>query len=224
MLDILCDPNLARQLAGMDHYSRIGKWEGSAPGKRVLELGCGPGRYAAMLASLGCNVVGVDPVAYPEWDIIKAHKPVELIANVFAENIPFPNDYFDSVACLGALLYFEDPFKSFSEIQRVLKPGGDLIVRTVNRGNLHYRFWRRDIDPATKNTYTQKTLNSFLNDNGFNVLDSYSYGFYPPFFSMYWWYLVNGILSLPMQKKLSDLLPSIYRVNLVTFARKTKQV
>ena len=51
------------------HYSRIGAWLPPGGRGRVLEIGCGPGLYVAMLASMGYDVVGVDPTKFETWEI-----------------------------------------------------------------------------------------------------------------------------------------------------------
>jgi ubiquinone/menaquinone biosynthesis C-methylase UbiE len=203
-----------------EHYSNIGTWPGARPGNRVLELGCGPGRYAAILSKLGCDVVAVDPHSFESWSLIEQHTPVRFVSPVRAEQLPFDNDSFDAVACLGALLYFEDPSRALAEIRRVLKTGGHLILRTVNRTNLFARVRRRPIDPATRQLYTMPELMHFAASHGFEVTDHFSYGVYSPVWPQFWWYLLNGVISVEMQERLSDLTPASLRTNHVLFAHK----
>src|SRR5262245_45164771 len=157
-IERLSNPDSARQLSRRDHYARLGEWPGALRGRKVLELGCGPGRFAALLAALGCEVVAADPLSFETWPLILRHHRVTFLADVHAERLPFDDGSFDAVACLGALLYFNDPDAAFREIHRVLRPRGDLVVRTVNRGNLYTRVHRRPTDPASKQLYTMKEL------------------------------------------------------------------
>jgi len=214
------DPVFAAFHAKMDHYSKIGEWAGAVAGNRVLEVGCGPGRYVAVLSSLGCDVVGVDPVSYDTWPIIQRNHKTELISQTYAENLPFSDNIFDAVACLGAILYFVDPHRSLNEMKRVLRPGGHLLIRTVNRKNLYTRTWGENIDPASKNVYTMTELIQLLNKNDFITNKYFSYGFYPPVLEKYWWYLVNGVVPLNVQRMISRLTPSSCRVNHIVFAQR----
>lgn len=209
----------AREMSHLAYYSRIGVALGPNPGK-ALEIGCGPGRYVAILASLGWDVVGADPHSYPSWELISKYREVTWADGVHAEKLPYATASFDAVACLGALLYFQDAKAAMSEIFRVLKPGGRLVMRTVNRNNLFRKLRGVNVDPATVNLYTEAELADFLNQSGFHVSSTFSYGFYPPILPGPWWYLVNGTLSLRFQDLLSSVTPSSYRVNVVAFAER----
>ena len=202
------------------HYTRIGEWLPGQSGEKVLEVGCGPGRYVAMLSTLGYDVIGIDPCEFPAWDMIREQTTADLRSNLFAEELPFEDECFDHVACLGALLYFKDPEKSLSEIKRVLKPGGRLMMRTVNRTNLYWLINRQPIDPASTNHYSENEIRSLLEASGFTVDQTFTYGFYPPFFETYWWYLMNGPISIGFQEFLSTITPKRNRVNVVAFAAK----
>jgi ubiquinone/menaquinone biosynthesis C-methylase UbiE len=201
------------------HYAGIGEWLPRGLGGRVLELGCGPGRYAALLTGLGYEVVGVDPLSFPVWDDIKAHRDVELMDNVKAEALPFPDASFDHVACVSALLYFEDARKALAEMKRVIKPGGRLYVRTVNSRNLARRWTKSNIDPAAPNYFDETELRDFLTAGGFDVRKTFSYGFFPPVMTAFWWYLCNGVIPLHVQERLSALTPADMRVTVVAYAQ-----
>lgn len=215
------DKEFALASSRRPHFTHVGDWltEGEK-NETVLELGCGPGRYAAMLSSLGYSVTGVDPSSFPAWEMIRRHTNARLMDEVFAEDLPFEDESFDNVACLGALLYFADSEKALAEIRRVLKPGGKLYVRTVNRTNLYWSVHGEPIDPASTNHYTEADLAAFLASQGFEVSKTFSYGFYPPYGGSLWWWLSNGVLPIRLQELLSRLTPKSRRVNVVAFCRK----
>jgi ubiquinone/menaquinone biosynthesis C-methylase UbiE len=211
------DAEFARRASLLDHYSRIGEWLVPELGRRVLELGCGPGRYVAMLASLDFDPIGVDPVSYVTWKTIKRSREVEFRDGISAESLPFPDSSFDHVACIAALLYFDDPIRSLAEIRRVLRPEGRLVMRSVSRWNLYRLINGKNIDPVARNHYTMGELVRLLSDAGFAVQRTFSYGFYPPFFSGRWWHLMNGGISIETQAAISALTPPPLRSNLVAF-------
>src|SRR5262245_49857831 len=114
---LACDREFAIACSRMPQYSRIGDWLPPDRSGRVLELGCGAGRYVAMLANMGYAVVGVDPLSYDTWTLILQHQQVVLESDIFAELLPFPTGSFDHVACMGALLYFRSAVDAMSEVR-----------------------------------------------------------------------------------------------------------
>jgi SAM-dependent methyltransferase len=217
LMQLASDPKFARQSAAMDHFSRISAWIEPELGRRVLEVGCGPGRYVAMLASLGFDVVGVDPNTYPTWQTIKSLQQVEFLEGVFAEALPFPDSSFDHVACIAALLYFNDPIRSLAEIRRVLRPGGRMVLRSVSRWTPYRLLSGKPLDPASRNHYNMAEFVKLAHDAGFEVHQSFSYGFYPPIFVSRWWHLLNGPISTKAQSTISTLTPPPFRHQLVIF-------
>ncbi|MCP5200985.1 MAG: class I SAM-dependent methyltransferase [Gammaproteobacteria bacterium] len=218
----MTDPAYARQAAADPLYACVGDGmpgAGSEP-RSVLELGCGDGKFVAMLAGLGYQVTGVDPIEYKTWKEFAAASNVDFKSGVAAEDLPFRDETFDAVACMGALLYFEDPEKSLTEIARVMKPGGRLVLRTVNRGNLLTFCTGRRLDPASRNLYAEDELTALLERHGLTVTRVFSFGFWPPFFGNLWWFAANTIVTPRMQRLLSMLTPRSMRVNWVVFAQR----
>lgn len=212
------DRDFARRMALLPHYGEIGSWLTETDNAAaVLEIGCGPGRYVAMLHSLGYRVTGADPYRYPSWDLI-AKEGITFDEKVLVEDLPYADGSFDAVACMGALLYFKDAGKALREIRRVLKPGGKLIVRTVSRTNLYKLVRGRNLDPATVNVYTESELRTTLEAHGFDVARTSSYGFYMPWFEARWWLAVNGQIPLKAQQIMSSLCPRRFRINVNAYA------
>jgi ubiquinone/menaquinone biosynthesis C-methylase UbiE len=214
----LFEQDYTKNMAVHPLHACIGDWIELGQSNQVLELGCGPGKYVALLSTLGFNVVGVDPLVFPSWEMIRENTSATLLDSVYAENLPFSSEYFDHAVCLGALLYFESPEKALSELKRVVKPGGKIIIRTVNKDNLYTLNTGKKLDPASKNLYSMPELIQLIENSGMIVEKNFSFGFWPPFLTDLWWYLSSVYISPSLQVKLSNLLKPENRINNIIFA------
>ena len=103
----------------------------------ILDVGCGTGNYSLKLAKFGCNVVGIDPSKDMIERAVEKSKNLGLSNVRFevarAENIPFPDGYFDAVVSVTAIEFFKSVERSVREMFRVLKEKGRLVIGTINR-------------------------------------------------------------------------------------------
>jgi SAM-dependent methyltransferase len=96
-------------------------------GSSVLDAGCGTGRHAAFLAGKGHEVVGIDSSS--EMLALAAVKvPTARLELAELERIPLPDDSVDAVVCGLVLSHARDIRPGVTELARVLRPGGRLIV------------------------------------------------------------------------------------------------
>jgi len=102
---------------------------------RILDLGCGTGRFSQGLATrFGAEVVGVDPSQ--KMLAIARGKPHEARVRYVegrAEAIPLDAESVDMVFTSMTFHHFTDRALAASECRRVLRPGGVLLVRTATR-------------------------------------------------------------------------------------------
>ncbi len=104
-----------------------------AAGKDVLEVACGAGQGLGLLLQKAKTVVAGD--YSPEvLETAKRAFGNRLPLSVFgAEELPFANASFDVILMFEALYYVPSPDRFFAEAQRVLRPGGMLLVVTANK-------------------------------------------------------------------------------------------
>src|ERR671928_382625 len=123
------------------------------PGERVLDLGSGAGTdslVAAQMVGEQGQVTGIDMTA-PMLDKARAAaaelgvKNVEFV-EVEAEQLPFPDESFDVVISNGVIDLIPDKDAVFSELQRVLVPGGRMQIADVTIQNPVSAEGRRNID------------------------------------------------------------------------------
>jgi len=100
------------------------------PEHRILDIGCGRGTLGIILQRRQ-GMFGVDLA--PEA-IEKAKELYEdaRVVNIDAEPLPWPDNSFEYVVYLDVIEHVFDPRIGLREIQRVLKPGGKLLLSTPN--------------------------------------------------------------------------------------------
>lgn len=95
--------------------------------QRVLEVGCGTGRWLPELSVPGRQVVGLDASFGMLHGAQGRGVPVGLAHGV-AEWLPFPAASFDLIYTVNALHHFTDKQRFIREARRVLRPGGLIAV------------------------------------------------------------------------------------------------
>ena len=140
----------AESFAGVANPFSLGRLE---PGERVLDLGCGAGTdslVAAQMVGEQGHVTGIDMT--PQM-LAKARAAaaelgatnVEFVEGE-AERLPFADESFDVVLSNGVIDLIPDKDAVFSELHRVLAPGGRMQIADVTIQNPVGAEGRRDID------------------------------------------------------------------------------
>lgn len=92
--------------------------------RRVLDLGAGTGKLTRSIVQRGVDVIAVDPSERMLEQLRGALPSVQTIVGT-AERIPLPDDSVDGVLAAQAW-HWVDEERAIPEVQRVLKPGGEL--------------------------------------------------------------------------------------------------
>src|SRR4030081_1494334 len=100
-------------------------------GKKVLEVGCGIGTHAALLAKAGANLTAIDLTERAVQMTRRRFEAFGLqgtIERADAERLPFQDASFDVVWSWGVIHHSSRTENCLSEISRVLQPGGRLLL------------------------------------------------------------------------------------------------
>jgi ubiquinone/menaquinone biosynthesis C-methylase UbiE len=105
------------------------------PGAHVLELAPGPGYLAVEIAKLGqFEVVGLD-ISESFVRIARDYAAQSGARVAFLQGdaaaMPFPPEAFDFIVCRAAFKNFADPAGAIAEMHRVLRPGGQAVIRDM---------------------------------------------------------------------------------------------
>lgn len=106
------------------------------PGERVLDLGCGAGRFVAALRGAGADAVGVE-IAGAALERARSVAPgadLRLLAD--DGSIPLEHGSVDLVWCSEVLEHVADGAHLLQEARRVLRPGGRILVTVPYHGRV----------------------------------------------------------------------------------------
>jgi SAM-dependent methyltransferase len=102
-------------------------------GKDVLELACGAGLGLGYLADRARRVVGGDYTVSMLRSAQRHYQGRVSLVQLDAHNLPFAAATFDVVLLLEAIYYLSNPRACIRECRRVMRPGGILLISTVNK-------------------------------------------------------------------------------------------
>ncbi|HYM10058.1 MAG TPA: class I SAM-dependent methyltransferase [Bryobacterales bacterium] len=136
---------------------------GDLRGKRLLDAGCGTGRWMMEARARGATAVGADRSA--EMLARARGKPglAGRLALAGLDRLPFPDGIADVVLCAFALSYAEPLEKAVAELARVAKAGGEVIASDVHPEG-YRRGWTRsfrsgsDVYEIEHQSYTVEQL------------------------------------------------------------------
>jgi ubiquinone/menaquinone biosynthesis C-methylase UbiE len=118
--------------------------EGDLAGRRVLDVGCGTGRFAAQLASQA-RVWAVDES--PEMlEVARVRAPGVRFKEASVYSLPFKDGWFER-ATMWLVIHLVERPRAFAELRRVLAPGGRLAIATFDPSYFGL-FWFRDYFPS----------------------------------------------------------------------------
>ena len=132
-------PLLADDLAPEDfQWRETVDFLGRLEGRRVLDVGCGKGRFLSALSSCGAHAVGLEPSS----EVGKAARTRgHRVVRASASRIPFVDGTFDACICVEVLEHVPDTDAALREMARVLRSGGRLVVIDKSAFALHPKWF-----------------------------------------------------------------------------------
>ena len=185
-----------RELTFAKNLKLINKY---APKKgRILDIGTAGGSFLYVAKKDGWEVHGVEPNKWmAQWG--KKHYGIEIKPGDIFSN-KYPDKYFDVVTLWDVLEHVPDADKTLKEINRILKPGGLLVVNYPDIGSWIARVLKRKwmfLLSVHLYYFTRRTIKLMLKKNGYEILK-----IKPHFQSLSFGYLIfrTGAYSKLLQK------------------------
>lgn len=189
--------SLAGAMPTREHYEEL--WRAVAPGlepadfalrrrfllghvvagQRVLDVGCGEGRFTAELLAAGAHVTGIDVAEEPLRRARERRGGLDLRLVPVAGPWELPDAGFDLVWAGEVIEHVASTAAWLSEIRRVLRSGGELLLSTPANGPLTLarlalskRAFASHFDPRGEHLrfYSRETLSRLIEDFGFQEI------------------------------------------------------
>ena len=171
----------------------------------VLDVACGLGEWLHVCQNLGASVAGVD-LSERAIEYCKKHLLNGDFHAVPAEKLPYGDDTFSLVSCLGSLEHFVDPVIALKDMARVAKSDARFLLLVPNADFLTRKlglFGGTNQKDAKEVVRTLTEWERLFNEAGLTVtarwkdLHVLSWG----------WISMNGWLAMPLRALQALLLP-----------------
>jgi ubiquinone/menaquinone biosynthesis C-methylase UbiE len=163
-----------------EDLDRLLAWGAARRPDRVLDLATGGGHTALLFAGIAGRVVAVDltePMLRAARDHVRARggAHVEFVA-ADASGLPFGDGAFEVVTCRTAAHHFADLGAAVRQIQRVLRPGGALLLQDIlghddAEASAFILEVERRRDPSHVRSYRAAEWKAFLRAAGLTVME-----------------------------------------------------
>ncbi len=212
---------LSRIVSGLTLDRETAVYDYLEQGQRFLDVGCGKGNLVLMASQKFSEVYGIDiasnriQIAEERAKEIKGPK-ITFITGDVSKGIPFDNGFFDAVSCVVTLEYVFNPVHLCREFNRIVRPGGSLVIVTSNVAFIAYRVYALLGKPPRSSSasgimqggalhhFTLSSLESLIKDAGFSVVKKGNIGIL--WFLRSWWLslLASGLI-IKAVKRGSDI-------------------
>jgi 2-polyprenyl-3-methyl-5-hydroxy-6-metoxy-1,4-benzoquinol methylase len=175
-LEMFFSGELARTRAWRNQVDKVHFIERFIQGGRLLDVGCGDGRFLWALHSKRWDRTGVEPVG-PVVELVRARFPEIrfVLGDVFSPELQ--EETFDVITLWHVIEHFQDPFGAIQRLSRMLRPNGLLVVSTPNfagwQARLFREHWYAFDSPRHLFHFSPIALTAVLQNAGLQIHGSY---------------------------------------------------
>ncbi len=131
-----------------DRFFGETRWPEDLSGRKILEAGCGAGRFTQVVLDAGAEVWSFDMSGSVDACLENNGSAKNL--RLFQADVlhpPFRKGSFDGIFCFGVLQHTPEPRRAFLSLAPLLREGGEIVVDTYNRNSLgawfHPKYYMR---------------------------------------------------------------------------------
>lgn len=130
-----------------DRFFQVTKWSENLKGQRILEAGCGAGRFTQIATEAGAEVFSFDYSNAVDANLTNNGLQDNLhLFQADIYHIPLPKAFFDKIFCFGVLQHCPDPKKAFMSLIPHLRTGGKIAIDIYDltfRAFVNPKYWLR---------------------------------------------------------------------------------
>lgn len=146
--------NVMRNDLSRDRFYKTTGWPTHMEGQRILEVGCGAGRFTQLALETGAEVVSFDLSS--SVDVALRNNSRQSRWTVFQGSIydiPLKKNSFDKIFCMGVLQFCPDVEGAFRSMLPFLRPAGEIVVDVYERSK--FPPLKTFVRPVTKRMKTE---------------------------------------------------------------------
>lgn len=176
--NLYLEERAGRVLTFERHLKPLERVTGSPDGRLLLDVGCHIGVFVEIAAAHGWDAWGVEP---SRWAVEQARQRGLHVVEGTVETAHLPEGAFDVVTLWDVIEHLTDPRGTLESVHRLLKPGGLLVVHTIDMESRFARLlgsrwpWLMEMHIYY---FSRRTLRLMLQQCGFNVLSDAPQGRY----------------------------------------------
>jgi 2-polyprenyl-3-methyl-5-hydroxy-6-metoxy-1,4-benzoquinol methylase len=177
------DPLYLQERAGREHTFRehlraLQRVTGEPNGRRLLDVGAYIGVFVELAREMGWAAEGIEPSS---WAVAQAQERGLLVTQGTLESGGFPDESFDVITLWDVIEHFDDPMTELKHIFRLLKPGGVIVIHTIDIGSITARVMGRGwpfLMEMHIMFFSRATLRDMLQRVGFTCIGDHTQGRY----------------------------------------------
>jgi len=162
-----------RKILSQKHLTYLQKYK-----KRglILDVGCFAGFFLELAQSNKWNIYGIEP---SNWAGSYAKKRGIKVLGKTVQNTNLDSYKFDAITMWDVIEHLSDPSKTIKKLSKSLKKNGIIAIGTPNVESLMFKILRGNHPYFIRMhliLFSPKTLTHLLESNGFEILETYTYG------------------------------------------------